>query len=205
MVFLEVSDVYVGSTSKLKIVAVAVALEELEITYNNILARNVSSDVSDQPINDETATGAWNRLDALLVQHHRESDAEPFNPPDADAPHLFLAIENGLRLLEDGSAVDFVVVVTQYGKVRASTTEDCCVVPRRILQQRGDGESWGQVAARLGLAMDHADPHASPDFGGVSRVLYVKKAIMSTISKLGFGTRQSHSPSAPSGSALNEN
>lgn len=94
--------ILLGSQSEKKINAVKAALEYLNIEDYTLVPYKVSSDVSDNPINEETFDGARNRNKNLMAID---------NTGD-----LYISIEAGFTKEEDVYFLDTVVVADYKGK-----------------------------------------------------------------------------------------
>lgn len=146
--------IVLASESKVKIAAVQRAFADTTI---ELIAVNVPSGVSEQPMNDETLTGAYNRLAAAKAKE-----------PGAD---LYIAIENGL-FEEEGNFMDRPVVALSNDHARPLVTKGEGVrFPAEAVEearQRGfDTTTVGKIMAQKGWVFDHADPHK--DLIGKSR------------------------------------
>jgi non-canonical (house-cleaning) NTP pyrophosphatase len=152
-----------GSTSCVKQASVLSALHRFSSPYE-LVSVSARSNVSEQPIENETYHGAINRVvhTASLV-------------PDAD---FSLAIESGI-FLRNNNFYDVAVVVarSQYGQMVISESEavqfpDNCVM--EALQRDGDWTA-GMVLQEKGIVKDHKDPHQS--LTGKSRAEYITEAV----------------------------
>lgn len=146
--------IVLASESAVKIAAVQKAFADTSI---ELITLSVSSGVSEQPMNDETLTGAFARLSAARAQE-----------PNAD---LYISIENGI-FEEDGNFIDHPIVAISNGNTKPLVTKGEGVrFPAEAVEearQRGfDTTTVGKIMAQKGWVADHADPHK--DLIGKSR------------------------------------
>lgn len=166
-------EVHLASGSALKKAATEQAFRQLMSPLNiDVYPHQVDSDVSEQPLEQETMEGARHRLEKVECQLPDINDT------------VLVSIENGLRYIaEEDKYVDFVHVILKHRGQLYSVSQDCCEVPGDIItairkSELGEfRETWGQAAQRLGLADSHQDPHLGPRFGGRSREHYVTQAL----------------------------
>jgi non-canonical (house-cleaning) NTP pyrophosphatase len=159
--------VVLASESKVKIAAVQKAFSDTSI---ELVPISVPSHVSEQPFDDETLTGAFNRLNAAQL-----------TVPDAD---MYIAIENGI-FEEDGHFVDrAIVAITHNGNEPSITYSEGVRFPAEAVaeaKQKGfDKTTVGKVMATKGWVQDHADPHK--DLIGKSRAVILAETMKAALS-----------------------
>lgn len=165
-------EIYVGSQSLIKTSAVRESFEHLFDPFNiKLHAIDAASNVSDQPLEDETITGARHRL-----QYLKEHTAERKSA-------CLVSIENGIRFDQERLCyVDFVQICLQQNEHVIEVKKDCCDIPGIIIeamQKNSDGsyrETWGEAAVRLGMATDSKNPHQ--DIAHVSRQAMLYQAML---------------------------
>ena len=161
--------IVLASESKTKIEAVQKAFADKSI---ELVAVSVPSGVNEQPMGDETLTGAFNRLAAA-----REK------VPGAD---LYIAIENGV-FLEHRSYIDRAIVLVARGD---GTPEpfysEGVLFPAEAVKEaikRGlDKITVGKVMAEMGIVKDHADPHK--DLRAKSRSVILAETMTKAVAAL---------------------
>jgi non-canonical (house-cleaning) NTP pyrophosphatase len=154
-----------GSQSEIKRVAITTALRQFGI-HAQLVAVKASSDVSEQPFDDETITGAKNRAlhTAALV-------------PGAD---LAMAIESGI-FARNGQYLDIAVVLVQLpdGEMLVQESEGV-VFPSDAVEEakRRGTAAWtvGKILQESGRITLHNDPHLS--LVGRSRAEYINDAVL---------------------------
>lgn len=129
-----------------------------------IVTVKAPSGVNEQPLNDETLRGAFNRL------NYARSAV-----PNAD---YYVSIENGI-FQENGRYVDraVVTVMNKDGETRTTYSEGVEFPSASVEETRKRGfETWtvGKVMQEQGVVAQHDDPHLS--LSGKSRVDYVNEA-----------------------------
>jgi len=160
--------VVVGTTSKLKLSAAQAAFP-----YATVTGVKTSSGVPEQPIEEQTAQGAHNRL----VEAKRLE-------PNAD---IYVGIENGI-FYEDGNYVDKAVIVLENSDADQHVEYSRSVVfPTRFYlkaQELGfENITVGQVMFDAGLVEKKDDPHT--DLGDkISRVILLTDAILEASNQL---------------------
>lgn len=172
--------IHLGSSSELKYLATnAICQSMLAPHAIEVVQHNARSDVPEQPFDAQTATGANNRIQWMA---HNVA----YEPQD-----ILVSIENGLRFSADEDKYyDFVCAVVKYGDKQFQTELDCCEVPKTIVDALSKDEAhnfrdtWGDYALAHGMADNNKDPHASATFGGVSREIYIQKALSQSIANL---------------------
>lgn len=154
-----------GSQSEVKQAAVSQALRQFDIDVQ-LMAVKASSNVSEQPFDDETITGAHNRAlhTAILV-------------PGAD---LTIAIESGL-FARDGQYLDIAVVLVRLPDGEILTLESEGVVfPTDAVEEvkRRGAAVWtvGKILQESGRAQLHNDPHLT--LVGRSRSEFINAAVL---------------------------
>jgi 3'(2'), 5'-bisphosphate nucleotidase len=158
---LKKKKIVLASTSPVKIEAVRQAFG----AATEIIAVKVPSGVSDQPMNEETLTGAFNRLARAQEQ-----------VPDAD---LYVAIENGI-FEEKGRYIDrpAIAMATRDGAPQVTLGEGVEFPDAAVNEARRRGFATctpGQVMQEQGIVKDHTDPHK--DLTGKSRAEYLKETV----------------------------
>lgn len=137
-----------------------------------IISVKAPSCVAEQPVGDETLTGATNR-----INHARKAVG------DAD---YYVSIENGL-FVEDGRYIDrAVVVVAQKQDAPQSFYSDGVEFPADMVNEtrRRGFDTWtvGKVMAEHGLVAAHDDPHLS--LSGKSRTAYINETAARAVAAL---------------------
>lgn len=160
-----------ASQSALKVEVCRSVLSKFYDNFDLLAVRAVSG-VADQPLNDETAQGARNRIEDARNQI-----------PDAD---LYISIENGL-FEEQGKYVDrgFCLVQDNTLQEFIGLSEEV-TFPFEAVQEtikRGFNK-WtvGKVMQEMRLVTQHDDPHK--DLSGKSRKEYLIDAISAALLKL---------------------
>jgi inosine/xanthosine triphosphatase len=130
------------------------------------------SGVNEQPMNDETLRGAFNRL-----AHARAA------VPGAD---FYVSIENGI-FEEKGRYIDrAVVTVMDKSGTTATTYSDGVEFPRDSVEEtrRRGFDQWtvGKVMQEQGIVRQHDDPHL--DLGGKSRVSHINETMAKAVLNL---------------------
>ena len=150
------------STSAVKIEACRSAFSHLGEL--KIIPVKVQSGVPEQPIGQETLTGAYNRIGA--AEHA---------VPNAD---LYVSIENGV-FPEGGRYVDRAVVVLKSPSKTEVAYSDGVEFPTASVDEarkRGfDKWTVGKVMQELGVVSKHDDPHL--DLAGKSRSSYLTETV----------------------------
>lgn len=158
--------IVLASESKIKIAAVQQAFADTTI---ELVPISVPSDVPEQPFNEETLTGAFNRLNAAKTL-----------VPDAD---MYIAIENGI-FEEDGHYVDrAIVAIARNGNAPTITYSEGARFPDEAVVQAKqigfDTTTVGKVMASKGWVQDHADPHK--DLIGKSRAIILAETMKAAL------------------------
>ncbi len=146
----------------------AVKLSACREAFGNaadIIVVKASSGISEQPMNAETLTGAFNRL--------RDAKAQV---PDAD---LYISVENGL-FEENGKFIDRpVIVIARKNGAPETTFGEGVEFPSECVEEtrlRGfDKWTVGKVMQEKGLVAQHDDPHV--ELAGKSRKSLLVDAI----------------------------
>jgi non-canonical (house-cleaning) NTP pyrophosphatase len=160
--------IVLASTSAVKVEACRAAFgEEAEI-----VTVKAPSGVNEQPVNDETVAGAFNRIAAAKEMS-----------PGAD---LYVSIENGI-FDEDGHFVDRPVVVVSREKGEAEVTfGDGVEFPKDSVDEarRRGFDKWtvGKVMAEQGVVKQHDDPHLS--LSGKPRAEYLRATVKAAARKV---------------------
>jgi len=117
-------EIYVGSQSLIKTSSVREAFEHLFDPLNiNLHAIDAPSNVSDQPLEDETQAGARHRLQYL--KEHVQAQKSP--------SACLVSIENGIRFDQEKLCyVDFVQICLQQNEHVIEVKKDCCDIPGPI-------------------------------------------------------------------------
>lgn len=154
-------NIVVTSQSALKLAAVRAAFAATD----TIIGVKAASGVAEQPLNDETMRGAFNRL----------ADAKHLHP-GAD---LYVSIENGL-FEENGQYLDkAVAVVLDTGNGMDTGISDGVIFPSDCVEEarRRGFDTWtaGKVMAERGVIAKHDDPHAT--LAGKPRADYIAQAL----------------------------
>ncbi len=157
--------VVLASTSAVKLEACRAAFG-LEA---EIITVKAPSGVNEQPLNDETLTGAFNRIAAAKQL-----------APGAD---VYVSIENGI-FEEEGRYIDRPVIVVARGACENHITYGEGVeFPKGSVEEtrrRGfDTCTVGRVMQEQGLVRQHDDPHR--DLGGKSRAEYITAAMRKAV------------------------
>ncbi|MBO9494387.1 DUF84 family protein [Thalassotalea sp. G20_0] len=150
-------DIVVGSESTMKISAVENAFACYKV---NVIATKAHSGINSQPVENETLTGAGNRIKDAKAKYQSTGH---------NADFLLVAIENGIFHEQvNGQEVwlDKAVVIVetsdgiQYiGKTSPVLLPAECVA---IARQRGfENITVGQVMAEVDSTVQHDDPHSS--------------------------------------------
>lgn len=161
--------VVIASTSELKVQAVKNAFNDPSIEF---IAVKADSNVSEQPMNEQTLTGAFNRID----------DARRLSP-GAD---FYVSIENGI-FEEDGKFIDrAIVTIGNETSDPVVTYSDGVEFPKNAVEEtrkRGfDQWTVGKVMAEMLIVKSHSDPHL--DLSGKSRVAYITETAEKAVSKI---------------------
>lgn len=169
--------VVLASTSELKEQACRAVFAK--VSGFELQTVKVPSGVSEQPFNEETRQGAFNRMAAACVA-----------VPGAD---LYIGIENGI-FEEKGRYIDRAVVVLTDMKGKdvfalsagVEFPADCV----EEAQRRGfDKVTVGQVMAEKGIVRHHDDPHA--DLSSHNRAYYLRQGLRRALKTLA-NRRTSH-------------
>lgn len=160
--------VVLASTSAVKVAACRTAFGEA----HDIVPVKVPSGVAEQPTDQETLVGAFNRIQGARAA-----------VPDAD---IYVSVENGI-FKEDGKYIDRAIVTLAVGDAKPQVfysdgvefPEDCVEIARN----RGFNE-WtvGKVMEELGIVAKHDDPHAT--LSGKSRVAYIDDVLKTAVGSL---------------------
>lgn len=160
--------IVLASTSAVKIAACRAAFGEA----HEIVPVKVSSGVAEQPMNQETLTGAFNRIRGARAA-----------VPGAD---IYISIENGV-FEEDRKYIDRAVVTLAVGDAKPQTfysdgvefPADCVEIARA----RGFNE-WtvGKIMEERGVVAKHDDPHAT--LSGKSRTAYINDVLKAAVGSL---------------------
>jgi len=136
-----------------------------------VITHDSPSGVSARPFGyTETILGATNRLNSV-----EQSTVNLENI-------VLVSMENGIRYDEDSNRYyDFVHVIVKIGEMTYSHTQDCCEIPKNIIDAIILDETWGETAKRLGLAELANDPHKEQAFGGISRNTLLLQALCKTL------------------------
>lgn len=131
----------------------------------DLVAIKAPSSVNEQPFNDETMRGSFNRLAYIEGQC-----------PDAD---MYVSIENGL-FEEDGNYVDrAVVIIKGKGHEPVIALSDGVTFPHEFVEfarMRGfETTTVGQVMEEAKFVEAHNDPHKS--ITGKTRAAYIDDAL----------------------------
>ncbi len=164
--------VHLASQSPVKKELMELALKGLfEPLITQVNGHDSKSDVSEQPLGNETKQGASNRLKQL---EENLSDLKG---------ELLVSMESGIRYDEEKKAhYDFVHVMLKKGETIYEHTQDCCQIPSDIMlgiakdEDDDFNETWGEAAKRMGRADEANNPHKEKEFGGVSRSTHLFKA-----------------------------
>jgi len=162
--------IVLASTSAVKVAACRKAFSH--IANLEIITIKVDSGVAEQPMNDETLRGAFNRIAAIQTA-----------VPDAD---LYISIENGI-FEENGAFIDrAIVTVARNGGEPEVTYSDGVEFPRDCVEEarkRGfDIWTVGKVMEEQGVVCQHDDPHK--DLSGKSRIAYIDDAMKHMVAAL---------------------
>ena len=166
--------VVLASTSEKKISALKKAfLEVVGLEIEPITVKALSG-VNEQPINDETYEGAFNRIEFIKAAH-----------PDAD---LWMSIENGLFEIDNKYYDQAVVTAEKSDGTLVMGLSDGVVFPKIYVEMTRDRDGgfkeWtvGKTMAEHGIVKDHADPHLC--LSGKSRVDYLNEAAKRAVEDL---------------------
>ncbi len=156
--------IILSSQSAVKIQAVKEACAALNIEAE-VIGVKAASGVPEQPMNVETAQGAWNRI----------MSARKINPDG----NLYLSIENGI-FEKDGGYYDKAVIAAQTSKgVKFTAFSDGVQFPAACVEearQRGfDKVTVGKVMAEKGIVAQHDDPHLT--LTGKSRAEFLRETV----------------------------
>jgi inosine/xanthosine triphosphatase len=162
--------IVLASTSAVKIEACKKAFSDFSDV--NIVTAKVSSHVREQPLNEETLTGAFNRISAARRA-----------VPDAD---LYISIESGL-FEEKGTYVDraIVIIAEKEGQKYTVRGEGVEFPGPSVEEARKRGfDQWtvGRVMQEQGIVRQHDDPHL--DLSGKSRAEYINEAMRRAVAAL---------------------
>ncbi|WP_257263923.1 inosine/xanthosine triphosphatase [Endozoicomonas sp. ONNA2] len=171
-------DIVVSSESTIKNNAIKKAFARYHV---NVIATKAHSGINSQPVENETLTGAGNRI----------KDAKAKYQSNGRRADFFVAIENGIfheRVNGQNVWLDRAVVVveTSGGKQYIRTTSpvllpaECVAIARK----RGfDNITVGQVMAEIDSTVQHDDPHSSlPPFK--SRQAYLEETLVEMVGTL---------------------
>lgn len=172
--------VHLASTSPIKEQATRLALPAMFSPLTvQVITHNAESSVNSQPFEQEARLGAINRIAAL-----EESGVNPDGS-------ILIAMENGIRSSKaDNKYYDFVHVILKKGDITTSHSQDCCEIPKNIIdamkkdEQQSYLETWGDTAKRMGIVDDAKNPHQARVFGGISRTAHLYKALCLAVGKL---------------------
>jgi non-canonical (house-cleaning) NTP pyrophosphatase len=163
--------VVLGTQSQVKQVAVNKALQQFGVNAV-LIAVKASSNVSEQPLDNETIIGAQNRAEhaAVLV-------------PDSD---FAIAIESGI-FSRGGRYLDIAIVVARLADGTFIQVEsDGAEFPAAAVQEtiRRGTKTWtiGKILAEWGLVVQHDDPHK--DLVGKSRSEFINEAVLRLLHEL---------------------
>ncbi|MGI2028266.1 DUF84 family protein [Endozoicomonas acroporae] len=177
-------DIVVGSESKMKISAVEKAFARYQV---NLIATKARSGINSQPVENETLTGAGNRI--------KDAKAK-YQAADHDADFLLVAIENGIFHEQvNGQKVwldKAVVIIETSGGMQYIKETSPVLLPAEcvtIARQRGfENTTVGQVMAEIDSTVQHDDPHSSlPPFK--SRQEYLTETLVEMASTLEWEKR----------------
>lgn len=160
--------VVVASTSAVKIDACRKAFGAAA----GIVGVKVQSGVNEQPMNDETVQGAFNRIAAARAAM-----------PGAD---VYVSIENGI-FEENGKYIDRPVIAVARGTGTPEVTygEGVEFPAASVEETRKRGfDTWtvGKIMQEQGIVTQHDDPHG--DLSGKPRAVYLADAVKSAAKKL---------------------
>ena len=169
--------IVVGSQSQVKLDAVKSALAELGLEVE-VVGVKAKSYVSEQPIDDETITGARNR-----AAHAKELCA------DGD---LYISIENGVFAEAGGRYLDRAVVlsIARDGSEAIAISDgmaisDSVEFPAASVNEarkRGFATTTvGKVMEEQGIVAKHDDPHLS--LSGKPRAEFLKETVVELLSE----------------------
>jgi non-canonical (house-cleaning) NTP pyrophosphatase len=160
--------IVLASTSAVKLEACRAAFGDAA----EIVTVKAPSGVNEQPMDDETVTGAFNRIAAAKTM-----------APGAD---LYVSIENGI-FDEKGHFIDRPVVVVSRGSGDPQVTYgDGVEFPKDSVDEarRRGLDKWtvGKVMAEQGIVKQHDDPHLS--LSGKSRTEYLRATVKAAAAKV---------------------
>jgi len=160
--------VVLASTSTVKIAACRAAFG----AAYEIIPVNIPSGVAAQPVNQETLTGAFNRIQGARAAL-----------PGAD---IYVSIENGL-FEDNGKYIDRAVVMLAAAEAEPGVFySDGVEFPAHsVAIARGRGfDKWtvGQVMEELGIVKKHDDPHVT--LSGKSRAAYIDEVLKIAVGSL---------------------
>jgi inosine/xanthosine triphosphatase len=151
--------VLVGSKNPVKIESVKEAFEKYfpDVT---VLGVEVSSGVSDQPVNDDTFKGAKNRADALYrINELNKLDAQ-----------FFVGIEGGIiNICDKWFSLGCICIINDEGKVGFGTSSHFSL-PKKIIDKLLSGIELGKVIDSL------TDQHNSKQKSGA--IGYLTKEVI---------------------------
>jgi non-canonical (house-cleaning) NTP pyrophosphatase len=162
--------IVLASTSGVKVAACKAVFGDAA----ELVTVKAPSNVNEQPLNDETLTGAFNRL-SFAREAARDAD-------------WYIAIENGL-FLEDGAYVDrAVVVIENAAGERFVAKSDGVTFPtsavHEAMDQGLDKVTVGQVMKAWGIVAQHDDPHKT--LGAKPRAEYIDDALRLCVAEAGL-------------------
>ncbi|WP_257296609.1 inosine/xanthosine triphosphatase [Endozoicomonas sp. YOMI1] len=166
-------DIVVASESTMKIRAVEKAFACYRV---NLIATKARSGINSQPVENETYTGAGNRIKDAKAKYQSTGH---------DADFLLVAIENGIFHEQvNGQKVwldKAVVIVETSGGMQYIRETSPVLLPAEcvaIARQRGfENTTVGQVMAEIDSTVQHDDPHSSlPPFK--SRQEYLEETLV---------------------------
>lgn len=165
--------IVLASTSKVKEEACKKAFAA--IAGVEIICVKAPSGVNEQPVDDETLRGAFNR-----IAFARNA------VPDAD---LYVSIENGI-FNENGAFVDrAVVTIAKKGEEPVVFYSDGVAFPKACVEEarkRGfETTTVGRIMEEWGIVAKHDDPHA--DLARKSRIEFINQAMMRAVTGLRAG------------------
>lgn len=162
--------IVLASTSAVKVAACTKAFGAVSDT--EIITVKAASGINEQPMNEETLLGAFNRL-------NNAKNAVP----DAD---YYVSIENGI-FEENGHFIDraVVTVMDRAGNVKTTASDGVEFPAASVEETRRRGfDKWtvGKVMEEQGLVKQHDDPHLT--LSGKSRVAYIDEAALKAAAAL---------------------
>ena len=149
-----------------------------DVSNLEVYGLKVPSYVAEQPFDDQTITGAANRLNQLVEKDLGLGEED-----------LYISIENGI-FQENGKFIDRAVVVIRNskGQMKIAMSEGVEFPKACVSEARERGFSTvtvGKFMQEVGLVKNHADPHACLSRDGKTREDFIVDTLKQVRLELG--------------------